>query len=572
MTKQEKHTIYIDIDDEITAIIDKVKHAPDKIVALVLPKRATVLQSIVNMKLLKKSALAAKKSLVLVTSEVGLLPLAGAVGLHVAKSLESKPIIPLAPDHGDSEEAVITEENDEPEIDPTKSVGALAAGVDDDETETIELDEAADEETGDVPVAGKPKSKHKFSVPNFDRFRLSFFLAILAVILLIVGWVFAAVILPKATVVIKTDTSTTVSNISFTANTALKDLDVTKALLPAIQKEIKKTDTEKTTATGKRDTGAKAIGSVVFYNCSIDDKLSDTDRTIAAGTAISSGGLNFTTAENVLVHPSNFSSNVCQKNKPSAAVKVTATSVGTESNLASGTSFTVSSNSAYSAISDGAFSGGTPSVIVKVVSQDDVDAAAAKMAGRLDNAVKKELGAQLQAENLKALDETLIIGAPTITASPAVGAEVSGEVTVTQATTYSILGVKQEYLNELIKKDVSTKIDTTKQVILDNGLNAAAIRLTNRKSPAEAQLSLQTLVIAGPELNPENIKNEILGKKRGDAIKLISSKPGVKDVTITYSPFWVYSTPKSHKKITITIEKPAVTKPAVPSTSSGTAP
>jgi len=69
-----KHTIYVDVDDEITAIIDKVKSAPDKIVALVLPKRATVLQSIVNMKLLKKSATASKKSLVLITSEAGLLP------------------------------------------------------------------------------------------------------------------------------------------------------------------------------------------------------------------------------------------------------------------------------------------------------------------------------------------------------------------------------------------------------------------------------------------------------------------------------------------------------------------
>ena len=85
MSTSEKHTIYIDIDDEITAVIDKVKTAPGKIVALVLPKRATVLQSIINMKLLKKSALANKKSIVLITSEAGLLPLAGAVGLHVAK-------------------------------------------------------------------------------------------------------------------------------------------------------------------------------------------------------------------------------------------------------------------------------------------------------------------------------------------------------------------------------------------------------------------------------------------------------------------------------------------------------
>ena len=52
----KKKTIYVDVDDEITAIIDKVKTAGEPIQALVLPKRATMLQSIVNMKLLKRAA------------------------------------------------------------------------------------------------------------------------------------------------------------------------------------------------------------------------------------------------------------------------------------------------------------------------------------------------------------------------------------------------------------------------------------------------------------------------------------------------------------------------------------
>ena len=51
-----KDVIYIDVDDEITTIIDKVRSSQSKILALVLPKRATTLQSIVNMKLLKRSA------------------------------------------------------------------------------------------------------------------------------------------------------------------------------------------------------------------------------------------------------------------------------------------------------------------------------------------------------------------------------------------------------------------------------------------------------------------------------------------------------------------------------------
>src|ERR1700733_2054351 len=95
--KPGKDTVYVDVEDEITGIIDKVEGAKEKVVALVLPKRATVLQSVVNMRLLKRNAEKAGKNVVLITNEEALLPLAGAAGLHVAKNLQSKPAVPTAP-------------------------------------------------------------------------------------------------------------------------------------------------------------------------------------------------------------------------------------------------------------------------------------------------------------------------------------------------------------------------------------------------------------------------------------------------------------------------------------------
>src|SRR3989344_5889706 len=100
MSNAQKDTIYIDVDDEITSVIGKVRRSPRNIIALVLPKRAAVLQSIVNMKLLKREAEDGKKNIVLITSEAALLPLAGAAGLHVAKTLNTKPAIPPSPKAG----------------------------------------------------------------------------------------------------------------------------------------------------------------------------------------------------------------------------------------------------------------------------------------------------------------------------------------------------------------------------------------------------------------------------------------------------------------------------------------
>src|SRR5690554_550298 len=155
-----KETIYVDVDDEITNIIEKVKSSDKKIIALVLPKRATTLQSIVNMKLLKKAAQNNKKSIVLITSETALLPLAGAAGIHVAESLQSKPVIPPLPDHmGDAAEEPIDLGDDSAAIDKRTPVGELASKASEpEETETVEFDNL---KVDDEPVTSVPKKPKK---------------------------------------------------------------------------------------------------------------------------------------------------------------------------------------------------------------------------------------------------------------------------------------------------------------------------------------------------------------------------------------------------------------------------
>ncbi|HET7827321.1 MAG TPA: hypothetical protein VFK97_00440, partial [Candidatus Saccharimonadales bacterium] len=152
--KPGKEVIYIDVDDEITSIIDKVENAKEKVVALVLPKRAASLQSIVNMKLLKRSADQVDKSPVLITSEAALLPLAGAAGLYVSKNLQSPPEVPHAPagaampkaDDASVETLDTADSVDEEDL-PSKidyasgSVGALSASHEAENPETIPLDD-----------------------------------------------------------------------------------------------------------------------------------------------------------------------------------------------------------------------------------------------------------------------------------------------------------------------------------------------------------------------------------------------------------------------------------------------
>ncbi len=62
-------TIYIDIDEEITSVIDRMRKTEAGEVIIVAPKRALLLQSLVNLKLLKKEADRRKRRIMIVTQD-----------------------------------------------------------------------------------------------------------------------------------------------------------------------------------------------------------------------------------------------------------------------------------------------------------------------------------------------------------------------------------------------------------------------------------------------------------------------------------------------------------------------
>lgn len=254
----QKDTIYVDVDEEITSLVEKVKASESSIVALVLPKRAVVLQSIVNMKLLKRTADDASKRVVLITSEAGLLPLAGAVGVYVAKNLQSKPEIPVAPDSPEAEDELLDEAEEadaveEPEVDPEASVGDLA---DDDVfeqpgTTAAQKSPKAAKAPKRAKAAKAPKDK-KNKVPNFEKFRLKVVLGVLGVVLLLVAVWYAFFIAPKAEVTLKTETSTSNSSIDFVASTTATEADIDGNVIPSKAVEVEKTESQSAPATGQK--------------------------------------------------------------------------------------------------------------------------------------------------------------------------------------------------------------------------------------------------------------------------------------------------------------------------------
>lgn len=559
MSAQKKEVVYIDVDDEITGIIGKVQESSGKIVALVLPKRAMVLQSIVNLKLLKRTADQSKKNLVLITSEAALLPLAGAVGVHVAKTLQSKPAVPPPPQPLDS--AVLLDEagqetdvrDEAAALDPSAPVGQLAGLDTEDDTDTIEVDNE------DAPVApamdGKKPAKQPFNkklkVPDFNKFRLWLFVGIAAVVLLVAGWFVAFKVLPSAHIVIITDNQTVNTNIALTASPKAQQVDEATMTVPAVAKQLKKTESQKVAATGKKDVGTKASGTVTV---SLND-CTQAQVTIPAGTKVTADSFQFITLVDVTLQSVRIGTqcrNSDFKEVSTAKVKVEATNAGDQYNL-SARNYTVAGFSNVTAAGT-AMSGGV-SKVVTVVEQQDIDGAKQKILDANTASATEQLTQQLKDEACLPLAETFAASQPLVTASPNVGDE-AAEVTVTVVVTYDMTGAKQDAITQLLDNDIKKQIDTSKQTILDNGLDAAVVHLTeNKQANGNVKFTVQTSAVAGVQQNADEIKQAVAGKKRGEVQELILSRPGVKDVTVTYKPLWVYGTTKNVHKITIVFQQ-----------------
>ncbi|HET9850483.1 MAG TPA: hypothetical protein VFP35_02555 [Candidatus Saccharimonadales bacterium] len=563
-----KDTIYVDVDDEITSIIDKVEGAKAKIVALVLPKRASALQSIVNMRLLKRSADNADKNVVLITSEAAILPLAGAAGLHVAKDLQSRPEVPPSPvsqpvTPKSAPEAAIASPADEDEdiddknatLDYHRSIGELAAAHAVDEDEAIAL---TDEDSG-LPEPKEPKSSagiqaksQKIRVPNFERFRLMMAGGILLVLAIIIFIILAIWVLPKATITIHTASSPISANLTLDASDKYKTLNESAGQIPASLKAVNQTANEQVPATGQQNNGQPASGSITMFTEDCSGKL---PAEVPAGTGASSDGLTFITQSTASFSPTTDSGGNCYYT--SGSVNVKSQQGGSKYNLDSGSTFSISGYPGLTGKNSKDFSGGTDS-ITTVVSQADLDSAKQKAtSGNNTTNFTNQFKQQLASQGYYVLNSTLKANDPKVTATPDVGQPASN-VNVTVTTTYTVLVISKSDLNKVITDNLNSQINLSKQKISTaDVVKKASVNVQNQNGQADATLIVSEDSTAVPIINTAQVKQISAGQKTGDIKSAISGWPGVNQVDVKLSPFWVSKAPKSPGKIKVILEQKA---------------
>lgn len=558
--KPGKDIVYLDVDDDITTVIDKIESSKDKIVALVLPKRFTTLQSIVNMRLLKRSADSAAKNIVLITSEAALLPLAGATGIHVAKNLQSKPEIPPSPVDLPQEKPKLPADPDaeidakDATLDYHRSIGELAAAGVVEEPDTISLEDA-DEPKATAVHPKKPARDKKLKVPNFERFRLLLGLGVLGVVALITFLIFALFIWPKATITLHAEATPLGAVFELTTSDKATALDEEKDIIPAVLKTSDLKSSQKVQATGQQNNGQKATGSVTFSAKRCPPNIG-APSAVPAGTGVTTGGLYFITQSSA-----SFSfdgtDGTCN-NWKSSSVAISAQSPGSKYNVSSAT-FSVTGRSDVSAT--GSASGGTDD-IQTILSQADVDSAAKKITDEDRAKFVDSFKQSLDQEGFYVVEATLKAKDPSVNASPGVGQPAS-QADVTIVISYSALVIPKEELRKAVTNELNKQIDKNKQKIgTDDVLKAITVNIQSQKSPTEATLSINADTTAIAIIDEDSIKRQVGGKKSGEIQARLGELPGITKVDVHMSPFWVSKAPKKAGKITVKLQQVKTAEPS----------
>lgn len=542
----QKDVIYIDTEDDITAIIGKVKASDSHIVALVPPKRIGVIQSAVNLKLVHRAAEQADKRLVVISNNQALAALAGSAGIPVAKNLQSKPelaeISALEVDGDDIIDGSELMDARRPSNDKSTDAAVDAVEAEDKNRQDADAARRSSTPVSDSEPANKAKKSGRGTkIPDFNTFRKKFFIVLAIVIALVGFFVWAIVIAPHATITIiaKTSGSTLNTQVSL-ANGATTSLKA--GTIKSESKTLQKTVSTPFTATGKKDVGTKATGRVTLKN-SGDSSSVD----IPAGYVVASAsGAQYVTDSAVTVPGASVSHGKIISG--SADVGVTATANGTSYNGATGDATT---DGTVSASFSSPTTGGTDKTIT-IVQQSDVDSVSSSLMSSDETAAAKaKLISQLGSDYV-VLDGSFKSDSGNVTALPAVGQEASdGKGTLSGAVTFSIVGVKKTEITTFLDAYYAQQIDgTSDQKVYDNGARSASF--TNVAATSGGyNASITATGKIGPKIDDKSLKDFAKGKKTGEIMPYIQKIDGVEDVDVKLSPFWVKKAPSNIDKITI---------------------
>ena len=548
-----ERVLYLEPDEEITSVIDRIKSLKSKTIALVVPRDAVILQSMVNLKLLKKEADKLDRKLSIVTADKVGRNLASQVGLAVYDKLEKEF---LEPEPEEEWQAVSSDETLE-DLEKSSAKSLQKAEELEKEPAKIEKPEEPIKSSPEKEISGKEKGgpsksfEKAFEPPQKGKFKLNKKLLIIGIIFSIFALAFILFLfLPKAQINLVVKAEKIESDFDLSVDKSIIDPNLTESLIPGqiIEAEAEKESTAN--ATGKKEVGEKARGTVRVYNSYDSDP-----QAIKAGTKFTKDAKVFTNAATVTVP--GFTLEAGNPVPGTAEVVIVAEREGEAYNIAAGkfsiAGFPVAN---FYAQSSQAMSGGY-SKTVTVISQGDIDGLKNTLTEGATVEAKKSLSSE-NGDDLEYLEDGLALEVINFATSHQVDEQFSDFTGKIKIKVRAIAYKKADFekiVNENFQKEATAK-----------GKELAEVDFQNMKKTIKSKdFGKGTMMIAisgegfaGPKLDEKKLKLNLIRKDRIRGVEYLTSFAEIKSAEVNLWPFWVKKVPALERSIKIKIEYRAV--------------
>lgn len=520
--------IYLESDEEITSVIDKIKNARSVSLGLVVPRNATLLQSVVNLRLiLREAGILGKKIGIVTTDKIG-RNLASQVGLPIYNSIkEDTPVFTPAPPTVRQDEIIEIDDTAKPEIKPQAPQGVSVHHFQEDRP-VIRW------RAKEKPVIQNQESE-KESVRTLnrqiDRKTRKLIWPILVVILILISFV-GYLLWPSAQVEIFVKAEDLNKSLPIVFTNAVTTPDAKQNIFPGVLIEASEQNVQKFPATGQKNSGGYATGTVTFYN-----GLDSLSHKYAAGTKIIASSKTYllktslsvpgATVQNLKVVPG------------SATVEVEAETVGEDYNIKAGkfiiAGIPANQQAAIYAQSTSDFKGGFTKV-VQVVSKDDYENAKNKVTEGLTAAIDQDL--KTKSAGLALIEKAMVMPEPEVTSSSNIDQEATEFEMKVKLTKQVMAYDNTKFVNFLIQT-LSSQVSQDKMVAIASKNDIGFVIDKQAYDKGELDTTVNVAAKIANKISSDTIKTGILGKSRKTAEQFVLNQPGVSDVTFDFKPaFW----------------------------------
>lgn len=545
--------VYLEPNEEITSVVDHLIKAEEKEVVFIAPIGAQILQSLINLQLLKMEADNFNKEIIMVTQDEMGGRLAKKAGIKLSSSFDKddfqNPYAILAASSRRKNQEIFDGKVAIRKIDRTI--------IEEEQNLTKMIDIVSDagghhsishyrpalkqEEWKEPEKSISEKNELKYHDFKFKKW--GFLIAGLIIIIGLAGILFD---LPRAEIILTPVLNDANSIIQVKIDKGVSRVDLNSNVASGQLINMEKNLSRDFSATSERQINEKATGKLTIYNA-----YSSAPQTLVQSTRfLSDKGKIFRLPKTIIVPGAKVEEG---KIIPSfIEADVVADEPGDSFNIGP-SDFTIPGfqgtpkYSSFYAKSTETIKGGKVGKI-KIVSENDANKAKEALSKELMNGVLAQAQKEIPS-GFKLLDFALIKKAVSVTVTPDVGKE-ADKFTVNLKLSLTGMLFNENDIKKIVLKNIDSQLATSQEFV-DKSLN-----LDYNKINVDFDAGLMNFMVSASgksrqKIDSELLKSQLAGKNENDIRRIVSNLKGIASVEVKFWPFWVKKASNNLNKIKI---------------------